>query len=388
MTIAYIDCFAGVSGDMLLGALIDLGIDFTPLQEILISRGLPPFSIEHNRENRRGLAGVNVTVIVPNEHIYRTLSDIISIINDSKLSESTKQTSIRIFTRIAEAESRIHQKPVEQIHFHEIGAVDSIVDIIGTVWGLEQLGIIKCYSSAITLGSGSVECQHGIFPVPAPATVELVKGFPVIKREVGFELATPTGTAILTTIAEYCNQLPPLCITRIGYGCGDRDIPTFPNVLRIIIGTPDPQWQEETMLVMETNIDDLNPEIFPYVMERLFSSGAADVYVTPVMMKKGRLGYLITVLTASANLEQCLNVLFAETSTLGVRICETHRRMLERTIESIASPWGTVSVKSYMLNGKKQYAPEYEECKKIAQRENIPLKEVYETLRLLGKSND
>jgi len=386
--IAYIDCFAGVSGDMLLGALVDLGVDFQPLREIMLSRGLPPFFIEHNRENRKGFAAVNVKIQVSDDHRSRHLSDICSLIDTPELSETVRQRTTRIFTRIAQAESRIHQKPVDKIHFHEIGAVDSIVDVVGTLWGLEQLGITKCYTSAITIGSGSVECQHGIIPVPAPATVELIKDFPVIKKESGTELSTPTGAAIVTTIAEYRQQLPLLRIKQVGCGCGSRDIADFPNILRIFVGAVESDWRQEEIMVVETNIDDLNPEIFPYVMEQLFNAGAADVYFTPVMMKKGRIGHLVTVLTDSVNRDKCIAVLFSETSTLGVRIFEAHRRILERTIETITSPWGEVSVKSHILDGKKYCVPEFEECKRIALRERIPLKEVYDTIRLRGSSYD
>ena len=388
MKIAYFDCFAGVSGDMVLGALIDLGVDVESLKSMLKSLGVTPFSLNVERVNHKGITAVNLSVKTHHEHHHRSLKDILEIIDSSELSVGARQRIERIFTRIAEAESKIHQLPVEKVHFHEVGAVDSMVDIIGSVWGLEQLGVTTCYSSAVSIGSGSVECEHGIIPVPSPATLELVKGFPVIKKEVGAELATPTGAAIVTTVAEYTHQLPPVRVSKIGYGCGDRELEAFPNILRIIVGEVESIYGEDRILVAETNLDDMNAELFPYVMEKLLNHDAADVYLTPILMKKGRPGHKITVLVENKNLDRCLNILFRETTTLGVRIYETYRKKLERLSEEISSPWGAVRVKSYILGGKKHVVPEFEACKEIAVREKIPLMEIYETVKQIGNQDD
>lgn len=388
MNIAYFDCFAGVSGDMVLGALIDLGMDVASLESMLKSLGIAPFSINVERVNRKSINAVNVTVNAQHEYHSRSLNDILKIIDSPGLSAEVRQRIERIFTRIAEAESKIHQIPIEKVHFHEVGAIDSMIDIVGSVWGLEQLGITTCYSSAISIGSGSVECEHGTIPVPSPATLELIKGFPVIKKEVGTELATPTGAAIVTTIAEHTHQLPAMRVSKIGYGCGDRELEAFPNLLRIIVGEAETSYGEDRMLVVETNLDDMSAELFPYIMEQLLNHNAADVYLTPILMKKGRPGHKITVLVENENLDRCLNILFRETTTLGVRIYETYRKKLERLSEKIGTPWGTVQVKSYILEGKKYVVPEFEACKKIAVREKIPLMEIYDTIKRIGNQDD
>ena len=388
MSIAYFDCFAGISGDMVLGALIDLGLNEDELESKLRSLGISSFSLSSEVVSRKGIRGVKVSVKTDEEHHHRKLPDILRILDSPELSDDVKEKTGKIFTRIAEAEGKIHQKPMEEIHFHEVGAMDSIIDIVGSIWGMEQLGITECFSSAISLGSGSVECAHGTISVPSPATLELVKGFPVIKKEVGFELATPTGAALITTVAEFSEKLLPVRIENTGYGCGDRDLDDFANVLRIIMGQPIEHVDQDVMMVLETNIDDVTGELYPYLVDKIIEAGAVDAYITPIIMKKGRPGHNLTILTAKENLDKCLDVLFHESATLGVRMYETFRHKLKRTSESLDTPWGSVKVKAVMLNGKKRIIPEFEECKKIADKENIPLMEIYDKIKILGNPDD
>lgn len=388
MSIAYFDCFAGVSGDMILGGLIDLGLDVKGLEKKLHSIGIDSFTLKAELTERKRIRAMNFSVETGESHHHRTLQDILKIIDSPELSTAVKERAKRIFTRIAEAESTIHQKPVDSIHFHEVGAIDSIVDIIGSVWGLEELGITECFCSAISLGSGSVDCAHGTLSVPSPATLELVKGFPVIKKEIGVELATPTGVAIITSVAQFVGQMKPMIIEKTGYGCGDRDLEEFPNIVRIIKGQPVENREQDCVKIIETNLDDISAEIVPYLLEKLTEKGAVDAFVTPVIMKKGRPGYKITVLSDSEHLDECTNVLFSESATIGVRIYETYRQKLKREIETLNTPWGDVKVKAVILNGKKKIVPEYEECKKIAVKEDLPFIDVYTTIKQIGNSDD
>lgn len=388
MSIAYFDCFAGVSGDMILGALIDLGLSKDELESKLMTLGLSSFSISSEVVSRKGIRAVNVSVKTDEDHHHRKLPDILKILDSPELSDAVKEKTCRIFTRIAEAEGKIHQMPVEEIHFHEVGAMDSIIDIIGSIWGMEKLGITDCFSSAISLGSGSVKCAHGTISVPSPATLELVKDFPVIKKEVGKELATPTGVALITTVAKYTEQLAPMRIEKTGYGCGDRELEDFANVLRIIIGQSIDHVDQDVVMVLETNIDDVTGELYPHLVDKIFETGAVDVYITPIIMKKGRPGHTLTVLTARENLDKCLEILFRESTTLGIRMYETFRHKLKRSSESLETPWGRVKVKAVQQNGKKRIVPEYEECKKIADKENIPLLDVYDKIKNLGNPDD
>jgi len=388
MSIVYFDCFSGVSGDMFLGALIDLGLNVEVLAKTLKNLGLENFELNVEKTRRNDISATNLHVITEPENRRRNLQDIVDIVYSSALSDSVKQRVERVFTTIAEAESTVHNIPMSKVHFHEVGALDSIIDIVGSIWGLEQLGIETCYSSAITLGSGSIECAHGIIPVPAPATLEIVKNFPVVKKEIGTEVCTPTGAALVTELSEYRDQLPQMKISKIGYGCGDRIIKQIPNMFRIFIGEAVKFYEEDRLLVVETNIDDMNTELFPYVMNRLFESGAVDVFLTPVIMKKGRPGNVLSFLTDEKSLDGCLDIIFSETTSIGIRMYETSRRKLPRSREKLKTPWGTIQVKSIDRFGKKVILPEYEECKKIAIRENIPIEQVYSTVKRLGNPDD
>ncbi|MCP4723524.1 MAG: nickel pincer cofactor biosynthesis protein LarC [bacterium] len=388
MKIAYFDCGSGVSGDMLLGALIDLGLDINSLSEMLRELGLSKFNIKADKVQRKGIGTVNLTVEVEHEHKHRHLKHIYEIVDNPVLSDNVRDSVRKVFEKVAAAEGKIHGIAPEKVHFHEVGALDSIIDIVGAVWGLEQLGIRKCYSSAITLGSGEVKCAHGIIPVPSPATLDIVKGFPVAKREIGSELATPTGAALVTTIAEYTYQLPLLKITGTGYGCGDRELENIPNILRIIAGETIQEYEQDSVMIIETNIDDMIPEIVPHLIDRLLNEGALDVFVTPVIMKKGRQGNQITVLCESSSLNLCSEILFSETTTSGIRISEAGRYKLPRKVEKLKTRWGEINVKSFIRDGKKKIVPEFEECRSIALKESIPLIDVYEEVRKTGNPDD
>ncbi|RKY84041.1 nickel pincer cofactor biosynthesis protein LarC [candidate division KSB1 bacterium] len=329
MKIAYFDCFSGASGDMILGCLIDLGVDEQFIEKKVKETGIDNFRLKKYIVNKNILEATKVDVIVKKYDKPRNIKDIQQLVNKGSFSERSRDSILKIFRRIAESESRVHGIPVEKVHFHEVGAVDSVVDVIGAVIGFEYLGIEKFYSSSITLGSGRVKCSHGIIPVPSPATLELIKGFPVTKREIQCELCTPTGAAIITSLAEYREFFPDFLIENIGYGAGTKNIKEFPNVLRIIIGKEVQRYQEDKVILIETNIDDMTPEIYTYIMEKLFESNAIDVYITPVIMKKGRPGNVLSVITDIENMENILNIIFKESSTLGVRIKEVRRKKLK-----------------------------------------------------------
>ena len=377
MKIAYFDCLSGVSGDMILGALVDLGVKIEFIENSIKEIGIQNFKLKKYSVKKNHIGALKVDVETWNDHHHRHLSDIQNLIDKGKFSDNSKLLIKKIFQRIAEAEAKIHQVPVEKVHFHEVGALDSIIDIIGAVIGFEYLGIEKLYSSPISLGSGSVKCAHGIIPVPAPATLELIKGFPVNKREIPFELCTPTGAGIVTTVAEYMDLLPEIVVAKVGYGAGTRDIDELPNILRIIKGEERQKYLTDSVIVIETNIDDMNPEIYSYVVERLFENNAVDVYITPVYMKKGRPGNLLSVVTEKQHLNNLLEVIFNESTTLGVRINELQRKKLERIIEEVDTPFGKLKVKVKIKDGKKIYYPEYEECKRIAREKKITIAVIY-----------
>jgi len=385
MKIAYFDCFSGASGDMILGALVDLGVDLASIERVINELGISNFRLKKFDVKKNHIKAVKVDVEVWEDDHHRHLSDIIHLVEGGKLSENSKKIIKRVFQRIAEAEAKIHQVPVEKVHFHEVGALDSIIDIIGAVVGLEYLGIKKIYSSAMGLGSGSVKCAHGIIPVPAPATLELMKGFPVNKREIPCELCTPTGAGLVTTLAEFTDLLPDMIIEKIGYGAGTREVKEIPNILRIIQGTEKEKFLTDSVLLIETNIDDMNPEIYSYIIERLFENNAVDVYITPVYMKKGRPGSLLSIIADKKDVNNLLDIIFSESTTLGVRITEVQRKKLERNLEVIDSPFGTITVKAKTRNGNKVFYPEFEECKKIAKKKNISISVIYNYINGLNK---
>jgi uncharacterized protein (TIGR00299 family) protein len=425
MRIAYLDCFSGISGDMFLGALVDAGVSPSLFEKAVTALNVGA-RLEISRVNRSGISGTKVDVVVnevkdqpremsvsashnhlhfhtyqgddeqehaPHKHHGRALSEIREIIVMAELSTSAKQTAIAIFEKLGAAEAKIHNVPVEQIHFHEVGAVDALVDIVCAAVGAEALGVDEFICSPLNVGGGAVTCAHGTFPVPAPATVELLKGAPVYSSGIQAELVTPTGAAIVATLAKRFTPFPQMTIAQTGYGAGTRDIPGNPNVLRITIGESLDEKNadegarategaathvsRETITVLEANLDDLSPQVFGYVINRLLEAGALDVFSTPVQMKKNRPGMLLTVLARPEDAGNLSQIIFVETTTLGVRRREESREVLARKWRTVTTRFGDVRIKLASLNGTvTNYAPEYEDCRRIAAEQRVPLKTV------------
>jgi uncharacterized protein (TIGR00299 family) protein len=386
MKIAYFDAFSGISGDMTIAGFLNAGLDENEFLTELSKLKLSGFEIEIKKVIRSGITATKFDVIVKEKQKeHRHLSDIFEIIDASDLSEFVKQTSKKIFTNIAQAEAKIHNTTVEEVHFHEVGAIDSIIDIVGTTICIEKFKIEKIFASKIPLGSGSfTQTQHGKMPIPSPATLELLKNFPVTLTDIPFELTTPTGASIIATLAEYGLEKETIKINSVGYGAGNFDIPNQPDLLRIIIGEIPQKFNEEKLLLVETNIDDMNPEIYPYVIEKLLHSGANDAYLVPVIMKKGRPGVLLSTLVNETKLDDILKVIFTQTTTLGVRILEIRRKKLKREQKEIDTPFGKVKFKIAIIENSERLVPEFEECKRIAEEKNIPLIQVYKILEAIA----
>lgn len=385
MRIAYFDCFSGISGNMALGALLDAGLDFDALRAELDKLHLSGYELTATTVTKNGIAGTLVDVTTAESGTHRHLSDIEAIIEQSELSDWIKENSKAVFHHLAQAEAEVHAVPVEQVYFHEVGAVDAIVDIVGAVIGVNLLGIDYIVASPIPTGHGWIEAAHGRLPVPAPATALLLRGAPIRETDVEAELTTPTGAAIITTLADRFGPPPSMVIERIGHGAGHRDL-SQPNLLRVMVGwslgderAGSPAYEWDTVTVVETNIDDMNPEFFDYVMARLSERGAVDVYLTPIQMKRNRPATKITALVPTEAVDDVLDVLFRETSTLGVRTHEVQRRKLSRQELTINLPGGKVRVKVGSL-GEDIYnvAPEYVDCRRIAEETGRPIKEVYD----------
>lgn len=417
--VLYFDCFAGISGDMTLGALLDVGADLDYLRSELSKLDLGEFEITARKATRQGIAGTDVQVgwpgklISPNicapihpnhhhshdggphshhhpepttsQHYYgggadaghikaqdRNLGDIKALINHSALNAGVKSVSLRIFQALARAEAEVHGRSIEAIHFHEVGAIDSIVDIVGTAICIDYLGIEKIYASPLHLGSGFLKCAHGTLPVEAPATMALLKGVPVYSNGIKHELVTPTGAAIITSLAEAFVPLPELVIERVGYGAGDNEI-EIPNLLRIILA----QQVPAALVMLESNIDDMNPQIYSHLFPLLFEEGALDVYLTPIIMKKNRPGTVLSVLCPLSLAHRLEQIIFVETTTLGIRRLPVTRNCLQRELRSVQTPWGQVQVKAAVCDGQiLRVAPEFEDCSRIARQHQVPLQEV------------
>ncbi|NTW67248.1 MAG: nickel pincer cofactor biosynthesis protein LarC [Nitrospirae bacterium] len=378
MTLAYFDCFSGISGDMTLGALVDAGLPIEVLRSELAKLDLPGYSLSSEKVRRSGIAATRVHVVLDEKkQPARHLSDIQKIINDSSLSLAVKQKSLSIFQRLAEVEAKVHGTTPEKVHFHEVGAVDALVDIVGSVIGLEHLGITEIIGSPLNVGSGTVHTAHGKLPVPAPATAELLRDIPLYSSSITFELTTPTGAALISTLASSFGLLPQMKVRSIAHGAGNKDIPGQPNVLRLMIGELLPVYDEDTSTLIETNIDDMNPQLYDHVIEKLLAQGAQDAYLTPIIMKKGRPGILLSVLCDRKNSDAVLDTLFRETTSIGVRIGETGRKKLQREVRQVETAYGTVRIKVSSRNGEVlTVTPEYEDCKKLADNKQVPLKTV------------
>ena len=387
MKLLYLDCFAGISGDMLLGALIDLGVPENVLSRELAKLTLHGYSIATQRVVKQNITAVKFDCHDEHQHHqHRGFTEIAGMITDSALAEPVKRRAVSVFRRLGEAEAKIHGVPLEQIHFHEIGAVDSIVDIVGTCIAMEFLGVTEVQASPLPCGSGFIETAHGKFPVPAPATLELLRNVPIVPSDVQAELVTPTGAALL---AEFCSRYgvrPALVVEKIGYGAGTRDLPGLPNVLRAVLGHETELPVMDMVAVIEANIDDMNPEFFGEVMEQLLATGALDVFWTPVQMKKNRPGTLVTVLCETGDADRVAELVLTHTTSFGVRIHEVRRRKLAREIVPVTTRYGEIAVKIGRLAGKVlQCSPEYESCRRAAAVTGVPVKNVYnEAARAAG----
>jgi uncharacterized protein (TIGR00299 family) protein len=386
MKTLYFDCFAGASGDMILGALIAAGVEPEAFKQQLSLLDVPGYAIDFETVDRSGISATYARVQTAHEHAHRHLSDILKIIYSSQLSDGVKERAAKIFSRLAEAEARVHNQPVERIHFHEVGGLDAIVDVVGAAIGFELLGIERFASSAFHVGSGTVAMDHGRFPVPPPAVAELLKGTPFYSTDIVGELVTPTGAAIITTVCTDYGAMPQMTLQRTGYGAGSRQYEKFPNALRVLIGdvrsTDAAESSDERLWMIETNMDDISPQILGHVMERAFELGALDCYFTSVQMKKNRPGVLLSILCRPQERTALSELLFSETTTLGVRAYEVERRALQRKIVAVETQYGRIDVKVAQLNGHIVKAmPEFEQCRSAALTANVPLRVVEDAAR-------
>jgi uncharacterized protein (TIGR00299 family) protein len=382
MNIAYFDCFSGISGDMVLGALVDAGCELAQMETQLRRIPISGWTISAEKISRKGLAATRVRVECAEQHHHRSLSTILKLIQDAGLSEAVTNRASRIFQRLGEAEAHVHGAPIEKIHFHEVGAVDAIVDIVAAAIGFEMLGIDEFACSPLNVGGGRVETQHGTLPVPAPATALLLRDAPTYSSGIMRELVTPTGAAIASTVASHFGAQPAMKVRAIGYGAGAADLKEQANVLRLMLGEGTSihraaeAWNE-TAVVLETNLDDMNPQLLGNFVDRAFEAGALDVFFTPVQMKKNRPGQLVTVLCSLEKSDSLTDLIFRETTTLGVRRSNVQRRTLCRESIAVETKLGRASVKIARLNGQILNAvPEYDDCEKIAATHSMPLKQV------------
>ncbi len=393
MRILYYDCYIGISGDMNLGALIDVGVDPDYLVKEISKLHLDSeFRIDIRKTEKKGISGTKADVVLlhhenhhdhhhdAHSHDHRNIQDIEAILRASELPDRIIASSLAMFMRIARAEAKVHSTTVDKIHFHEVGAIDSIVDIVGAAIAIDYLHVDKIISSPVQVGGGFVKCEHGLLPVPAPATVELLRGIPIASGLAPFETTTPTGAAILAENADEFTDRLRFTIEKTGYGFGTKDF-DIPNALRVYLGTADGESQIEEQYLIETNIDDMSPEIISYVEERLFESGALDVFTTPITMKKGRPAVMLSVLVSRENEAGILMIIFRETTSIGVRKTSVEKIMLPRQNEKILTEFGEVSIKTAFLSGEKiKYKAEFDECKKIALENNVPIAHVYQAV--------
>jgi pyridinium-3,5-bisthiocarboxylic acid mononucleotide nickel chelatase len=382
MKILCYECFSGISGDMNLGAMIDLGIDKTYLIKELNKLNIKGWELIAEKDQRHGIQGTKVTVRqTRHEHAHRHLSDIEKIINDSELDKKTKDLSLKIFMKIAAAEAKVHGIPVETIHFHEVGAVDSIIDIVGAAICFNALGVDIVQVSPVELGSGFVKCDHGKLPVPAPATAEIIKLIPVTKGGVNFEATTPTGAAIITALGTHFNDNLTIRIEKTAYGVGQKDNADVPNLLRVFLGETEPDSSGHDAMLIECNIDDMNPEFFEYISDRLFKAGASDVYFSNIIMKKGRPGIVINVICETESAEAVKQIIFVESTSLGIRTFPFRKDTLSRNFETISTIYGEITIKRSYYKGKEvSCKPEYGDARRIALEKGIPIKEVYNNI--------
>ncbi len=397
MKIAYFDCFSGISGDMILGALLDAGLALEDLNREIAKLGVKNVSIERESTARHAIAATRAKVCMAgapladaehhldlsgeptHDHPHAHLKDITSRIADSRLDVVVKERSIRVFERLCAAEAEVHNAAPAEVGLHEVGALDALIDVVGAVAGLQLLEVEEVCASPLRFGTGFVRCAHGRYPVPVPGVLALCRDVPTEQTDIRAELVTPTGAAIITTLAHSFGPQPPFCQQAVGYGAGRRDLEAIPNLLRLRLGERVPA--SERVLLIEANIDDMNPEVYGYLFDRLLEQGASDVYATPVLMKKGRPGNVLSVLAPAGRLDELAAIVLQETTTIGLRYYGVERRVLERQIRAVATPYGEVNVKFSYLDGRRRAAPEYEDCARLAQKHQVPLLAVYEAAR-------
>lgn len=385
MQTAYLDCFSGVSGDMLLGALLDTGVPEAYLREMLASLPLQGSTLTVDRRTVQGFAATRVHVECPHSHTHRHLVEINTILESAALKPSIRAKALRVFTRLAEAEAAVHGTTIDQIHFHEVGAVDAIIDIVGTVAGLEYLGIDHLTCSPLPMPSGWVACAHGAIPLPGPAVCHLLAGVPVHGDNLRQELVTPTGAALVRELANGFGPMPSMLLERTGYGAGSMQRSDGrPNLLRLLLGQGTEVAEAQEVEVIETHLDDWNPEFWPYVSRRLMTAGALDVCLVPMQMKKGRPGFLLRVILEPADRQAVTTLLFNETSTIGLRLRREQRLTLPREIIVVATPWGEIPAKKITTPSGVVITPEYEACRAVAEAHQLPLQAVYAAINRLS----
>lgn len=390
MKIAYFDTFSGISGDMIIGAFLNSGVPFEYLANELSKLKTDNFEIKTEQIKRHHISATRFIVLEKTKHHHHhstNLDAIKKIILESELEQNVKNRAIKIFEIIGNAEAKIHNIPLEKIHFHEVGAIDSIVDIVGISICLEYLKLDAVYTNVIPFGKGFIETEHGKLPIPAPASIEILKNYPIRILDIPYELTTPTGAAFVAAESKGVLNSEIIKIEKIGYGAGSKEIPDLPNLLRIFIGEIESHYDLDETVMIETNIDDMNPEFYPYILEKLFSKNISDAYITPVIMKKGRPGVLLSVLCAKSQTDEIINLIYKETTTLGVRVYKTERKKLERELLEIDTSFGKVKAKKVFYEKEFKIKPEYEECKRIAESTGLPIKEIYNQLiRELNKN--
>ena len=391
MKIAYLDTSGGIAGDMTMAAFVSAGLPFDELADELKKLKLGDFEIVATHVQRNAIDAVHIDVVITHEpHYHRHLQDILALIDASDLVAGVKRRARSIFSVIAEAEARIHDSTIDKVHFHEVGALDSLVDVVGASICLEKLGIERVYSSPVRLGSGGfVQTQHGIMPTPAPASLEILKDYPTVLTSVREELTTPTGAAIVKALSTGILDEEIITVKAIGYGAGTKEFKEIPNFLRVIIGELRPDMEKEQIVVIETNIDDMNPQVYPFLIERLLAAGAHDAYLIPIIMKKGRPGMLLSVMAGQRIMDDIVSLIYRETTTIGLRVQKIGRLKLPRQEREVQTTFGPIKVKAVIREGKESIAPEFEECKRIAREKNLPLLEVARLLeRELSNKGD
>ena len=376
--IAYVDCFSGISGDMFLGALLDAGLPIEELRGQLALLGIDGYTLAVDKKTCGAIAATTLSVHGDEVHPHRTLGDIRQLITASRLEAPVKETALSIFSLLAEAEAKVHGKPVDSVHFHEVGGIDSIVDIVGAAIGLDALRITQLHCAPLPMPSGWVQCAHGRLPLPAPAVCELLQGVPTYGVELSQELVTPTGAAIVRALSTNFGPMPAMTMTRVGYGAGSQELANGqPNLMRLLIGTARPVVEAQEVEVIETHLDDWSPETFPYLSDRLFALDALDVALIPIQMKKGRPGFLLRVISdraAALALKECI---LSETTAIGLRFRTEQRWTLPRETGTVPTRWGHVRAKKVTTPTGEVLTPEYEDCKRVAVANNVPIKEVY-----------